>query len=741
MIRQNESHNEVGERGSYVDAPSTAALMPESLIQIMWRGRWTMLLTMILVPVAVFIYVRKATPIYTSTSKIYVEQSGPKIVTEMEEGIMTQSNNYLYTQAELLKSTPILSAALDVRGVRQMMTLAGVDDPMAYLKQAVDARVGKKDDIISVSFDSPHPAEAAFLLNAVVDSYVAYHAARKRNTSAEVLRILQSEKGKHSNALIEKLRAMMNFKKENEALAFEYEGDNIILQRLEKLSAALTEAQLESIDRQSAYESTREMVSDPNKRTQFVDAQLAEGSYVSIGAERAGLTSKLEQLERRRADRLRQVTPGHPGAEALESEIAHLRKQIANLDEEFALSRLATAQRQYLAAKQKEDKIAERLDDQSHQAIDLSEQLAGYAILESDWEQTKKLCDVLDDRIKEVNVTEDTGALNITILEVAQPAKKPSKPRPARYMAVALALGLMLGAGLALLRPLTDQKLRSAEDVCAALGMPVLGMVPSMGRKQSVRVRGQIVHADPSSCVAEAYRTIRTSVFFSKPNGKAKTILVTSPEANEGKTTLVSNLAIAMAQAGQKTLILDADFRNPTQHRIFQMNGSKELVSLLSGTATLEEAIQSTGADHLDLLLCKRQLFNPSEVLNSKSFARLLRDISDKYDRVVIDSAPVMPVTDADILAALCDVTVLVLRSDKSIRKTCQRARDELFSTGACVLGVVVNDVRQKGYKSYRHHHREPAVIIEKLDSYTNGNNQGRNTIESVIGTETNVES
>ena len=118
-----------------------------------------------------------------------------------------------------------------------------------------------------------------------------------------------------------------------------------------------------------------------------------------------------------------------------------------------------------------------------------------------------------------------------------------------------------------------------------------------------------------------------------------------------------------------------------------------------------------------------------------------MRDISDKYDRVVIDSAPVMPVTDADILAALCDVTVLVLRSDKSIRKTCQRARDELFSTGACVLGVVVNDVRQKGYKSYRHHHREPAVIIEKLDSYTNGNNQGRNTIESVIGTETNVES
>lgn len=251
MIRQNEIPNGISERDSYVNAISASGPRPESLIQIIWRSRWIVLLTTVLVPVAVFVYFRKSPPTYTSTSRIYVEQSGPKIVTEMEEGVMTQSNNYLYTQAELLKSTPILSAALNLRGARQTTTLAEVDDPIAYLKKNLDVRVGTKDDIISISLDSPYPAEATFLVNVVVDSYVAYHAARKRSTSTEVLRILQSEKSRQNGALIEKLRAMMEFKKKNKALAFEYEQGNIILQRLEKLSAALTEAQLETVDRES----------------------------------------------------------------------------------------------------------------------------------------------------------------------------------------------------------------------------------------------------------------------------------------------------------------------------------------------------------------------------------------------------------------------------------------------------------------------------------------------------------
>jgi succinoglycan biosynthesis transport protein ExoP len=394
------------------------------------------------------------------------------------------------------------------------------------------------------------------------------------------------------------------------------------------------------------------------------------------------------------------------------------------------------AEQQYLAAKEKENQIAKYYEDQRQQTLDLNEQLAQYTILQSDWEQTKKLCDILDDRIKEINVTEDVGALNISILEVARPADKPSSPQKARIMAIALVLGLMLGGGLALLRDWMDQRLRSAEEVSAILGVPVLGVVPSMSRRQSIAARGQKVYLDSNSRTAEAYRTIRTAVFFGAPKGEAKTILVTSPAAVDGKTTLVSNLAIAMAQAGQKTLVLDADFRKPMQRNIFEVNGEQGLASVLAGITTLEETILPTGVKGLELLTCEREVVNPSEMLNSESFAKILELLSNKYDRVVIDSPPVMPVTDAQILAAICDITLLVLRAEKSTRKTSQQARDGLMSVGAHILGAVVNDVSKKshygyysgyGYYGYYGYGRrkkkkagdgKPAVVMEGPNSF-----------------------
>jgi capsular exopolysaccharide synthesis family protein len=152
-----------------------------------------------------------------------------------------------------------------------------------------------------------------------------------------------------------------------------------------------------------------------------------------------------------------------------------------------------------------------------------------------------------------------------------------------------------------------------------------------------------------------------------------------------------------MAQAGQRTLILDADFRRPMQHVIFETNHQdKGLSSVLAGTTTLEEAIQDTKIESLKMLPCGPDVPNPSEILNSETFARTLEQLSNKYDRIIIDSPPVIPVTDAQILAAICDVTLLVLRAEKSTRKISQRARDGLLSVGARILGIVVNDVPRK---------------------------------------------
>jgi len=229
--------------------------------------------------------------------------------------------------------------------------------------------------------------------------------------------------------------------------------------------------------------------------------------------------------------------------------------------------------------------------------------------------------------------------------------------------------------------------------------------------EQGIVARGQKVHLEPKSAIAEAYRTIRTAVFFGVPKGEAKTILITSPDAGDGKTTLVSNLAITMAQAGQKTLIVDADFRKPMQHNIFDFENGRGLSSVIAGTISLEEAVQPGPVKELDILSCGPEVPNPSEILNSDAFAEILKEeLARRYDRIIIDSPPVGPVTDSQILAAICDVTVMVLRAERSTRKHSQQARDVLGSVGSRLLGAVVNDVPRKhgrygyysGYGYYR---------------------------------------
>ena len=260
-------------------------------------------------------------------------------------------------------------------------------------------------------------------------------------------------------------------------------------------------------------------------------------------------------------------------------------------------------------------------------------------------------------------------------------------------MGMALVLALMLGVALALSLDWMDHRLRSADEISAILGVPVLGTVPAMSGKDDLTARGQKVLQEPSSSVGEAYKTIRTAVYFGVPDGQAKTLLITSPAPGDGKTTLVSNLAIAIAQAGQRTLVLDADFRRPMQHDIFEIENDDGLSSILAGRGNVNELVQHTVVSGLDILVCGPTPPNPSEMLNSQSFANLLNDLCGRYDHILIDSPPLMPVADARILGAMADVTVLVLRAEKSTRKAVEQAREGLLSVGAHILGAVVNNV------------------------------------------------
>jgi capsular exopolysaccharide synthesis family protein len=280
-------------------------------------------------------------------------------------------------------------------------------------------------------------------------------------------------------------------------------------------------------------------------------------------------------------------------------------------------------------------------------------------------------------------------------------------------------LGLLAGVGLAFVRDWRDERVRSADEITTLLGVRVLGVVPSIS-KGSAAARGQRLHLAPQTRESEAFRAIRTALCFGTPRDAKLTILVTSPSHAEGKTTLVSNLGIAMAKAGKKTVIVDSDLRKPMQHRVFSTNGSDAgLADALTGAATCDEVIRHTEVEGLDIIPAGSSTQNPSELLTSESLVRILSRLKARYDLVLVDSPPVGEVADAQILAACCNLTLLVLRAEHSKRIPTQRARDALLSVRATLAGVVVNGVSKRNCR-YNHYdwHVPPYYEYHSDDSH-----------------------
>jgi capsular exopolysaccharide synthesis family protein len=308
---------------------------------------------------------------------------------------------------------------------------------------------------------------------------------------------------------------------------------------------------------------------------------------------------------------------------------------------------------------------------------------------------------LLDDRIKEVNLTEEVGAMNVTIMDAAGVSSQPSYPDSARFLASGILLGGLAGFGLAWLRDLLDHRLKSVEEIAAVLQLPVLGAMPFFGEKQDKGHAGRIVSFSPRSMAAESVRTLRTALHFGLAARDVKVIVVTSPSPGDGKSTIASNLAIAMAQADQRVLLIDADLRKPTQHEIFELTTNRGLGSVLIDRRPVEEAILPNVINGLDILPCGICPNNPVELLNNGFFAEMLSKLKEKYDRIIIDSPPVMPVADARVIAALGDATLLVLRAERTTRRIGLAARNELWRVRATRIGVVVNGVPLRKQGSY----------------------------------------
>ncbi len=668
-----------------------------NLMQLAWRSRWLVLLCMVIGGGAAWGVLQRVTPYYTSASRVFVERSLPHLLsTEAQIG---QSASYLYTQAELICSTPVLAAAAEAEGNRELECFQDVDNRVGFLKKHIQVSVGRQDEIINVWAELPQAHDAAQLVNSVVDAYVTKYAEQRKTSTVEVLNILRGEKERRDTELDQRRKELDKYRREHTALAVKTDNQNVVTRRFSLLSEELNQTEISLLEAKARYNRVKELFDSPTQRMYLLE--MASSQQHSMRD--MDLEVQVRQVEQALTAQRSRWGEGHPSVKLLRESLDEVRDRLKKQQQAIIEAYVDGLRQEYQLMDHKRTELRTAYDTQFKLATDVSAQALELASLEEALKRTERLCDILDDRIKEVNLSEEVGAMNVTIMEVAGAAGSPSYPIPSRFLGAGLLLGGLTGFGLAWLRDLLDHRLRSVEEMAAVLQLPVLGALPYFGEKQEASQAGRIVALSPRSSAAEAVRTLRTALHFGMTGRDVKTIVVTSPSPGDGKSTVASNLAIAMAQSDQRVLLIDADLRRPTQHEIFEVSPERGLGSVLTDRRPVEEAIIPNVLEMLDLLPCGRCPSNPVELLNNGFFADMLSKLRDKYDRIIIDSPPVMPVADARVIAALGDATLLVLRAERSTRRMSLAARNELWRVRATRLGVVVNGVplrKQQGYGS-----------------------------------------
>ena len=675
------------------------------ILSIFWRGRWIILGCTAIAAVVGYLHVEQRGTIWRAASRVYVEKKGPSTVGPESLLLGIGAKNYANTQAEVLQSSEVLEEAL---GAFQKEVpeprLFGEDQTgnrVAWLKKYLTVKVGRDDDIITASLDSAHKEEACSIVNAVVDSYQRFQARRQKSSSKELYELLDKDRVKFQGEYETAVDAQITFRKEHPGVGAESGGLSVLRETWRKLSNELAAAEDDLLAQEAAWNSAKELQADPALLRQVLPSMLGgAGAGANVWPPNVqAINQQIFSFERDRADLLVELSAEHPRVKNLDDAVARLRATLAEQDQQFAKAFVEALRQRYLAAKQKREQLVVAVQEKETQVYGLDALDAENQKLLARAGQALASLESVRERFTKINTNFDAEPTFVNILDYARPDTVEVASGKTMRLAAALLLGVFAGAALAWLRGLLDQRLRSAEEARQSLQLSVLAVLPRQKREMQRSEGTAVAKWDIDSHYAEAARSLRTAVYFGMVEGEGNLVQVTSPDASDGKSTIASNLAIAMAKAGQRTLLIDADLRKPRQAERFGLSEEQGLSTLLASDVAPDAVIQKSELEGLDVLTSGPVPANPAEILGSQRFVKLLKVLGKQYDRVIVDSPPVLPVTDARIIASRCTTTLLTVRIDKTSKKRAAAARDSLLGAGAKLLGIAVNDMpRGIGY-------------------------------------------
>ncbi|MGQ4659009.1 polysaccharide biosynthesis tyrosine autokinase [Lysobacter sp. F6437] len=692
--------------------PSGPSRQDEDEIDLLqyWRilreRQWLVLGVLGAVVLLTLVFTLLATPIYRAGTTLQIERDTIQVTNF--EGVSpvdaAGDGDFYQTQYELLKSRSLaLRVIQDLELVEHPQyadRIEAVDEALAektdgevvpttrqqareralvgQLQQALTIEPIRNSRLVKINFDSPDPRLAARVANTYADAFIASNLERRFDASAYATKYLEERLAQLKARLEDSERAVVQFSAQEQIVSVGDDQPSLSAQSLSQLNNALGAVQDQRIKTEAMW---RQATSGSGMGLpQVVENPLIQ----TLREQRAVLESEYQE-------KLGTYKPDYP-------DMVRLRGQIEELDRQVAteVGNIRTAiETQYRSALAQESLLRDQISGLKGDVLDLQGRSIQYNILKREADTNREIYDALLQRYKEIGVAGGVGANNISVIDRAVVPNGRHSPRLALNLAVGLLLGLFGGVLLAFLLHHLDRTVKTPAALRDLTGRPVLGVIPLLGENTTPAQAA----ADLRSPFAEAYRSVRTALQFATPHGLPHSLLITSANATEGKTTSAVELARNIAQLGKRVVLVDADLRNPSLHRVLGLSNGVGLSSVLSGAVEQGSALQRLEDQKLSVMTSGPLPPSPPELLAGDRLTALMQALRADFDVIVLDGPPVLGLADAPLLAHQAEATVLVAAAEATRSDALQIAIQRLTSVRARILGTLLTrfDLKRKG--------------------------------------------
>lgn len=583
--------------------------------------------------------------------------------------------------------------------------------------------------LINLVYQSRNADGAAFVINAVVDSYLEYIETNHKDNSAKVFELLEGERESIQEQLAAKQSELLEINRSVKAFGVGTETTvQPQVQRAISLNTALIEIQQERLNQEATASAILVAVQNGQDLRQYVESlgdfpgrEIVEGSLgVSSGnmASVSALEEKIFEDQSQLRSYSQYLGPGHPKVIGLSNSIANTQRHLDGIraqasrplttqqQREIGRKLLSIANEKVAQAVSQENELMAKFTEAETEAIQLNDQSAKLAFANHELDRLRSMHDTLLDRMSTIEITQDRADVNVSVIKDPEASPYPVSPNRSRIASLSLFCGFGLGCVIVFALDQLEDRFRTPEEMRDQLDAPVLAVVRDMPELEGTGAEAIQVHVAPNEVESEAFRTLRTSLTFS--HAGRRILAITSPEPSDGKTTVIANLAASFAQAGKRTLVIDADLRKPGLSKMFGVRGLSGLTEVLRSeeqlVPMLESLIRQTDVTSLDMLSCGPKPVDPTILLETPRLEDLLAWAESEYDQVLVDCPPIMAASDAALIGHLTNGILVVVQPAKTHRRLVTRAIENLRAFKVPIIGLVANRISAQsgdGYSGY----------------------------------------